>query len=660
LKEQGYAPLMRFGEYTVHVTGTDTDGKPEQLYFGMYETKQAANKAAQALREEFPDAAVVQGVLSKEAFRLFQGLSPDTIELFGDVVTVGPEGKAVKLGETELFQQYLKLAVNNRSALKRLIKRKGVAGFSDDVSRVLAQFVTSNARAASGNYHFGDMLDAVNAIAKEKGDVKDEAVRLMRYLQDPQEEASRLRGFLFVQYLGGSIASALTNMTQPLLMSFPYLAQWGTRRAASTLTDAAMIASGARKVGDPELEAAIARAVKDGVIAPQEIHQLQAEAIRGFGSNIHLRRGLALWGSLFSLAEQFNRRTTFIAAWRIAHAEGVADPFTFAEDAVKQTQGIYNRGNRPNWARGAIGATLFTFKQFSIAYVEFLKRLPPKERALAIAILVLAAGLQGLPFADDVDDIIDSIAQSFGYDWNTKQKKREWLAGVFGEAFAGFLMFGGSAIPGVPLDVQGRLGLGNLIPGSALFKRSEPDKGRELVEALGPVGGLAKSVAEGIGKLQSGSPAAAMGSAAPLAVQNAIKGMEMAQMGMYRDQKGRRVLDTDAYDAFVKAVGFQPANVAAESRRVREAQQNVRLAREVETEIAEKWATGMFEHDGAKVAKAIDELRTWNTANPESRIAIFPAQIQRRVREMAMTRGARVMKAAPKELRAGVTDELRQ
>jgi hypothetical protein len=58
------------------------------------------------------------------------------------------------------------------------------------VPRVLASFITSNARLASGNWHFGEMAKAVEAIPKQKGDVKDEAIRLMQYVQNPQEEAA--------------------------------------------------------------------------------------------------------------------------------------------------------------------------------------------------------------------------------------------------------------------------------------------------------------------------------------------------------------------------------------------------------------------------------------------------------------------------------------
>jgi hypothetical protein len=51
LKKHGYAPLMRFGQYTVYVT---RDFGKEQVFFGMYESQRQANKAAEALRSEYP------------------------------------------------------------------------------------------------------------------------------------------------------------------------------------------------------------------------------------------------------------------------------------------------------------------------------------------------------------------------------------------------------------------------------------------------------------------------------------------------------------------------------------------------------------------------------------------------------------------------------
>ena len=102
--------------------------------------------------------------------------------------------------EGEGFQAYLKQAIANRSAMKRLIKRKGMKA-SPDVPRVLAAFITSNARLSSGNWHFGDMNAAIQRIPKHKGDVIDESVKLAKYIQNPQEEAATIRGLMFFNFL---------------------------------------------------------------------------------------------------------------------------------------------------------------------------------------------------------------------------------------------------------------------------------------------------------------------------------------------------------------------------------------------------------------------------------------------------------------------------
>lgn len=51
------------------------------------------------------------------------------------------------------------------------------------------------------------------------------------------------------------------------------------------------------------------------------------------------------WGRVFSAAEQQNRRTTFIAAYRLAKEKpDLGDPVAFAERAIQETQFTYNRG----------------------------------------------------------------------------------------------------------------------------------------------------------------------------------------------------------------------------------------------------------------------------------------------------------------------------
>jgi predicted RNA methylase len=655
LKGQGYAPLMRFGNYTVYVVGPNG----EQEYFGMFESKREMNRMAREMQEQYPNATVTMGTRGEMGWQLFQGVSPDVLEVFAE---------ALGVDQTAVFQEYLKKAVNNRNALTRLIKRKGVAGYSEDVPRVLASFVTSSARAASKAYNIGDLISAANAIPKDLGTLQDEAVALAKYLQNPQEEAGKLRGFLFVHFLGGSIASAITNMTQPILQTLPYLSQWGTARAGAELARAAKMAT-VGGIAEPALAKALKRAELEGTIAPHELHQLYAETDSGgLGSNPVVAAVAKTWGSFFSLAESFNRKATFIAAFRMAQdftaadfaKAGVADAYGFAEKAIHETQGIYNRGNRPNWARGAVGATVFTFKQFSVSYLEFVKRLPRKQQVLALAILVMAAGAQGLPFAEDIEDMIDTLGQSLGYATNSKRALRKALSSTFlGEEFGNFITGGASALPGVPLDWQGRLGMSNLIPGTSLFKRSSDDKLKEAFEVLGPVGSLVTSITNAVSRGQTGDWQGIFRMGAPVAVQNMLKAVDMMQTGSYRDSKGRSVEKTDNWDAFIKGIGFQPSDVAQKAEKVYGTYQDTQLNSVVRSQITERWARGAFEKDPAMVADAIAAMRDWNEKNPTMRITITPQAIRQSVQQMAMTADVRAIKHAPKAMRAEVAAAVR-
>lgn len=977
LKSEGYAPLMRFGQHTVHVHGPlGTE------FFGMYESRIEANTMARKLRgdPEFDGMQLEQGVMSQESYKLFAGLSVDSLELFASVAgdTTNP-----------VYQDFLRLTKNNRSALKRLIQRNGTAGFSTDTGRVLASFVTSNSRLASGNLHLGQAKAAANDIPREQGDLKDEAVRLVDYVQNPQEEAQAVRGLLFTTFIGGSVASAMVNMTQPFTMTLPYLSQFGgLAKAGAQLLAAAKIVASGKPTG--ALARALKRAESDGIVSPQEIHHLQAATTASLGNHPMLKKAAFVWGSMFSLAEQFNRRLSFIAAYQTAADAGMADPFGFAEKAVIETQGLYcvdeetecltaagwkrhadlapgesafaideatgalvesrlldvhrfkgnlkatefrnsngfsmvvtdkhdmlirshdsrtntfgkirrvnpgdvkaghhflrvplgdatgrtavysddevclfawvaaegsmydhrnctgmrgiqivqssshnpeyvaeidalldrlgghysrmeraaeggpkkmvrwklrkelatkvkkalpdklvgfdliadltvpqmalflntftkgdghfpeeggstvtqkivgnldalqamavlsgqtstkydrmgrhdfgvlyvaknskhaharpmrrtevsvplvwcpetehgtwiarrngrtfvtgnSKANKPNWARGPIGATAMTFKQFSTHYIEWLTRMyqsgPEGKRAAitALAILMLMGGAGGLPFADDLDDIIDTLAQAMGYDFNSKTAKRKFIAETLGlgDDVAEVATRGITALPGFPMDLSLRMGMGNLLPATGILLRSNTDRSRDLLEVAGAAGGLAKMALDGGQKLLQGDPLGAGKAVVPLAIQNIIKSVGMWDTGEYRNQKGAKVTDVDGIDAGMKSLGFQPAEVARESAKVNAIQRTIQLAKNVETEIAGAMAQARLDGDIEAEQAARQSLADWNRKNPETPIRIRPADIVRRVREMRSSRSDRLVKSAPKELRATVRE----
>lgn len=679
LMERGYAPLMRFGRYTLDVV--QPDGTRE--FFGLYESRWERAKAAKAMAAAFPGATVSQGTMSQEQHKSFQGLSPDTAELFGEMLGLDAQGSAAS---SEAFQEYIKKTRNNRSAMKRLIERKGIAGYSEDFGRVLAGFITSNARQVSTNLHQRELTEAVTAVDKNEGDVRDAAERLARYVNDPQEEAATFRGFLFAQYLGGSIASAIVNLTQPLQTTLPYLSQYGKiKDVAAAVARAARDANRDPATLERRLELSLKRAAELGITEPQEVHQLQGQAMgratlrSGDGSqfddgyaratNAWTRLTMG-WGKLFSMAEAYNRRVTFIAAFRVAEAKGDPDPFTFAEQAVENTQFVANKANKPRWARGAVGSVLFTFKSYSVNYLELVARMAtagepgsPERRAgrkaalLAIAVLFLMGGAGGLPFVEDLDDVVTGLLQRLGYNFDTKQWRVALLERAFGRAGAEFIETGVSAFGFMPVDLSGRMGMGNLIPGTGLLTK-KADYGRDVAELFGPAGDFVKRIGTGLGMAVEGDVVRGGLQVAPKAVTNALQGADMAGSGMYRDQRGKKVVDTNLAEAFTKGIGFQPTSVA----RVQEAtftQQNmIAQQRAASSAIADLWAAGIAQRDPDMIRQAQERLRSWNAKNPDTPVRVNLAAIAKKARTLNTDKAKRIEATAPKAMRADVRAEL--
>lgn len=695
LKARGYAPLSRFGRYTVDVVANG-----QRQYFGLFETARAANKMAVQMREEFGQSSVEQGTLSQTEFEQFQGITPESLELFGSMLGLDSTGDEA---QDKAFQAYIKLTKTNRSAMKRLIHRQGTAGYSEEMGRVLAAFVYSNARQTSAALHMGELGEAVNAIPKGQGELKDHAIELSTYIKQPKEEAQALRGMLFAQYLGGSAASALVNFTQPFTVSFPYLSQFG----GAAKSGAALLKAMQDQREGVKLEAGLAQSLRhaeeDGVVSPQAVHELQAQAQgraalkSGDGTRMgeavaHASNGLSklalAWGKLFGLAEQINRRSTFIAAYRMAVAHEpvlkqalasatgdardhllrqlaeIADPKDFAYKAVNDTQFISNKANKSRFARGPIGATLMTFKSYSTNYLELLHRMgtqggPEGKKAMGLMLfmLFLMAGASGMPGSDDLDDLADFFAQRLGYNWSSKKAKQDFLENMVGKTFAGFVENGITGLPGSPIDVSGRMSMANLLPGTGLLLKKRDHTG-DLKELLGPAGDLVQRGFSAADQALSGDIGQAILTVAPKAVGNWAKGADMASTGNYNDAKGAKVIAATPFEAAMKFAGFQPASVV----KVQEANYIHQRAKDFYSlksqEISARWAKGIYEKDPDQVDKARAMVASWNANNPDQPMRANMAAIVQRVRQMRKSKDQRIADTAPRALRGQMKREV--
>lgn len=696
LMDKGYAPLSRFGQYTVDVV--DKDGNRE--YFGMFESAYEARKMKaemDALYGNDDNFTVTQGALSKEEFKLFAGVTPETAELFGEMMGLDATGDKAA---DDAFQEYLRRTKNNRSAMKRLIHRKGIKGYSEDVGRVLASFIYSNARHTSAALNMGNLDRSIQDIPKGEGQLKDAAVKLAQYIKNPQEEGQLIRGWMFAQYLGGSIASAAVNLTQPIAVSFPYLSQFGGGvKAAAALNRASMdwakaLKNKNRDHFEADLQKAIERAEADGTLSPQEVHNLLKQASgknplrAGDGTKVGDAKALAnnalsrvslAWGTLFSAAEQVNRRVTFVAAYRLAKAQGMADPVDFATKSIKETQFVYNKASRMNWGRGAVGGTLMTFKTYTVSYIELMHRLwtqgekGSQERAQgrkAVAIMMgtlfMLGGAGGLPFMEDAEDLIDGIGQIMGYNFSSKKARQDFLDAWVGETMADFIDGGISSVPGSPTDVSGRLGVGNLIPGTGIFKE-RTNNTRDVLELAGPAGDFVgrvasgtRSIAKGVVNLDDNDLKKGALEFAPVAVRNAVKGADMAVSGIYKDTKGYKVADVSPVDAAFKAIGFQPRDISKIQQANYLGQSATSYYNLRASNIRALWASGVVEGNAAKVADAKAAVKDWNAKNPDQKIVIRPTDIAKRVREMRMDKSERVTKLAPKSMRGQMAQDFAQ
>jgi hypothetical protein len=131
----------------------------------------------------------------------------------------------------------------------------------------------------------------------------------------------------------------------------------------------------------------------------------------------------------------------------------------------------------------------------------------------------------------------------------------------------------------------------------------------------------------------------------------------MASTGMYRDDKGYKVLDTSPAEAAMKFIGFQPASVAKvqESNFINQQAKNFYNMKA--QEIRAKWARGIFEKDQGIVAEARADLEEWNRKNPEQRIVVSMPAVLKRVREMSKTKDQRIADTAPRAMRKQMREE---
>ena len=435
----------------------------------------------------------------------------------------------------------------------------------------------------------------------------------------------------------------------------------------------------AEAAGFSEAEARfMQKEVSGGVMQAALTNSLIGSARGKFRSGFS-KKGAELWMGMFNYTEQHSRRATGLAAFRMAYAralvEGkdvdtafeVADKF--AVDMIDNTLGEYAMFNRPAMFRGGIQQFLFMFKMFPVNSVQMLRALPRQEQLLALGILALFSGLKGLPFAEDLMDLLDTIAQTLGLGPNKvwKGSAEKTLAEALDAVLPGMtpVLMRGVLNTFTPANVADRVSLSNIIPGTGIGLAGA-NVGRELIEIAGPVASFLQGAAamsadvaryglETVGVLDDKTSLTKIARESPVAMLRALGDMvSYNNAGAIVSQKGYVVSeDLHLGTMLTRALGFYPASAVAEN-------DVVRLSKRIGDYQKDVAATYRGLYVSAKIAKDNDRAREisamvkdWNDAAKGTGLEIrnFEGSANRALQEAQRTATERFLRTQPKAMR---------
>lgn len=394
------------------------------------------------------------------------------------------------------------------------------------------------------------------------------------------------------------------------------------------------------------------------------------------------------WMSLFNYTEQHSRRATGLAAFRMAYAralqEGkdaatafeVADKF--AVDMIDNTLGEYAMYNRPAMFRGDVRQFLFMFKMFPVNSIQMLASLPRKEQLLALGILAMFAGLKGLPFAEDLMDIIDTIAQGLGLGPSAlwKGSSERTLAEALDAIAPGMtpVLLRGLLNTITPANVADRISLSNIVPGTGIGLAGA-DIGRELIEVAGPVASFLQGAVTMAGDLAKWGIAQPLGIAADTTSMNSI--MRESPIAFLRilgdmvaydnagaivSRKGYVVSeDLHLGTMLTRALGFYPSAAVAENDVVRVAKRVTDYQKDIAATYRGMYISAKIAKDNERAQEVVQMVRDWNAAAKGSGLELrnFEASANRALREAQRPATERFLRTQPIAARSATEDLLR-
>jgi hypothetical protein len=298
------------------------------------------------------------------------------------------------------------------------------------------------------------------------------------------------------------------------------------------------------------------------------------------------------------------------------------------------------------------------YKVFPTTSIQMFRNLSFNGKMGMLAALWLLGGVAAFPFAEDFEDLFDTLLQTAGVG---EGSVRAWAAKRLDEVSPGLtplILKGvlGNILPG---DIAGRVSL-SVIPGTeALLAGS--DSGRVFEEILGPMPSALLGTAQFAADLVR-APFSETVTMEKVFREAPVTGLRMAadayaytQSGAIIDRRGYIVApDVTVGEIIWRLAGFYPRRAAESFGNVRIINRIADYRREAAAAYRQEWVTARIRNDRTRMREIEQAVREWNNYHRGSPLAIsnFRESANRAYREAVRPATERSLRAVPQASRS--------
>ena len=626
----------------------------------FYESLYDANKRYYELQKKFPGAPA-EGLqvfdkakyLGDNAPKWMQSralLQQLTKEMEAESGTGSIKEADLRRMSAVLQEMFVK-ALPSGSARKADLKRRGVAGYNENMMENFVRHAQASSHMIASMNHSQAIHDSLEAIGKEaRGQAsngkRDEAAIVAN-------EVRRRQGQIFGGQQNGKMAGNvmrstslwmlltnpafyLQNLLQPAMMSAPYIngalkvnclpeLMRTMKSVAQLVKDDKTLRSLQTKVSSDEyaalMQARDRQLLTIGITS--DLGEVGADSALGKATNWLTKQAQTV--------ETINRVATHLVAFRLAKQKGMSneEAQAFAERTIEQTHGDYSRENAPSFfnmndmTRTATQFRKFQFIQagmvFRLMRDAARKDLSPEERAIArrqfvwtLATHFAMAGLKGTPVIAQAMAISAMIFGGGGDDDDDMIRRA-----VKDKGMSDFLLVGMPSLLG--LDLSKKVGAGDMTNPLPFFEFDVTKGKRNAFELManlaGPWASVGGRAAEGLKYLYQGDYTKALENFLPYGLfANGVKAMRLGAEG-FTNNSGDVLIKPDGIglaDVIGTAMGVTTSTIGDRSRLQGSMLRHDNYFNERKRLIQREYNEAKATHDYAGMREAIKKLGEMN------------------------------------------------